>query len=77
MPERRIRQARGELCGFVVVEVGGRLLEVVPARGLGAVDAVPELHHVQVQLQDPALAGYGTHVRATRGVRPAARWSAR
>src|SRR5262245_58525815 len=55
MPGGRIRQAGGELGRLVGRQVGRRLAEVSPARRLRPVEAAPEFHHVQVQLQDPPL----------------------
>ena len=37
------------------VEIGGLLAEVAERRGLGAVEAVAEIHLVQIELEDLAL----------------------
>src|SRR5262249_61452559 len=55
MPGLRVREARGELRRLGGADVRGGLTEVSLGRCLDAVDARPELHDVQVELQDAAL----------------------
>src|SRR5262249_46438154 len=46
---------RGELGGLGRVEGGRRLAEIVASRGPGPADPPADVHHVQVQLEDPPL----------------------
>ncbi len=55
MPAARPGQRRREQGGFPLVEVGGRLAEVAPARGLDPVHARAELGHVEVELENAPL----------------------
>src|SRR5262245_7789370 len=55
MPARRARQARRELRRLARRELRRGLAEVAPRCRLDAVDAGAELHHVEVELEDPPL----------------------
>src|SRR5262249_51754190 len=54
MPRARVREARDERGRLARTDLGGGLAEVPPRRRLDPVTARPELHDVQVQLQDPS-----------------------
>src|SRR3989475_8679308 len=55
VPRARPRQARRQLRGLVLVQLGRRLAEVAPARRLRAVHAGPEFYDIQIELEDPPL----------------------
>src|SRR4051812_6172768 len=55
MPGVGAGEGRGELGGLTVGEPRGRAVVVVAGGGLGAVDAVAQLHHVEVDLEDAPL----------------------
>src|SRR6185503_3947230 len=55
VPGMRAGEGGGQLGGLAVGEPRGRAVVVVARGRLGAVDAVAELHHVEVDLQDAPL----------------------